>query len=288
MQAFLITAYKNQEQLIKLIQSLNENALVFVHIDKKSTELSLDALQNLQLKNTHIISKYNIPWGGYTHLLAILTLFRMALADERVHYIHTISGQDIRIKTWEHIEKRFATCDNIYMTCFDSKDLPKKIKQRYTQRIVTSRGTHISGLVDKMNTFYQKLQKKLHLSWNTIQPFDDVYKGVIWCSMPRKAAEYAIEFSKKNPIFLRTLKHVSLPEEFFFQTIFMMSDYRQYVVRENLRYTDWTKRNGSKPAILDETDFQKVIESDCIFARKIDDTISKDLIKKVETYLQGR
>ena len=33
MQAFLITAYKNQ--VVKLIKSLNENAMVYVHIDKK-------------------------------------------------------------------------------------------------------------------------------------------------------------------------------------------------------------------------------------------------------------
>lgn len=288
MQAFLITAYKNQEQLVKLIQSLNENALIYVHIDKKSKELSLDELQKLQLKNTQFISKYNIPWGGYTHLLAILTLIRMALADERIHYIHTISGQDIRIKTWEYIENRFATCENIYMTCTHSQDLPPKTRQRYEKRIVTSRGTHISGLVKKLNKYYKKLQKKLHLSWNTIKPFDDVYKGMIWCSMPRIAAEYALDFCKKNPVFLRTLKHVTLPEEFFFQTIFMMSDYKKYVIKDNLRYTEWTKRYGSRPAILDERDFEQIIESDSIFARKIDPEISKELIKKVETHLQGR
>lgn len=288
MQAFLITAYKSQDQLVKLIQSLNEHALVYVHIDKKSEELSLDELNSLQLKNTTFINKYNIPWGGYTHLLAILTLLKMALADERVHYIHTISGQDIRIKTWEHIEERFATCENIYMTCTDSKDLPKKTKERYTKRIITSRGTKISSFVEKLNKLYRKVQNKLHISWDTIKPFEDVYKGMIWCSMPRKAAEYAMDFCKKNPVFLRTLKHVTLPEEFFFQTIFMMSDYRDYVVKDNLRFTDWIRRYGSRPAILDETDFDKILESDCIFARKIDSEISKELAKKVETHLQGR
>ncbi|MBQ9983256.1 MAG: hypothetical protein IJP29_01570 [Lachnospiraceae bacterium] len=288
MQAFLITAYKNQNQLVKLIHSLNKHALVFVHIDKKSTELNLQELNSLGLENTQFISKYNIPWGGYTHLLAILDLFKMALGDERVSYIHTISGQDIRIKPWEYIEDHFRTCENIYMTCFDSKDLPQGIKKRYTQRIVTSRGTCIRKHIERLNRFYQKVQNKLHISWSTIKPFDDVYKGVIWCSMPRHAAEYALDFSKKNPVFLRTLKHVSLPEEFFFQTIFMMSDYRQHVIKENLRFTDWTKRNGSKPAILDETDFDSVIQSNCIFARKIDEDISNELIKKVDAYLEGR
>lgn len=39
-QAFLIMAYKNLEQLVRLIQLINENALVFVHLDKKSKTLN--------------------------------------------------------------------------------------------------------------------------------------------------------------------------------------------------------------------------------------------------------
>lgn len=54
MQAFLITAYKNQDQLIQLIQSLNEHALVYVHIDKKSTDLSINQLRSYNFKNTRV------------------------------------------------------------------------------------------------------------------------------------------------------------------------------------------------------------------------------------------
>lgn len=288
MQAFLITAYKNQEQLVKLIQSLNEHALVFVHLDKKSTELSLEELTSYHLKNTQFISKYNIPWGGYTHLLAILTLFKMALADERVHYIHTISAQDIRICSMEEMEKRFATTQKIYMTCTDALEIPAKTQRRFRQHIITSRGTgpFAQKLVKKANTTYTRLQKRLHINYTTIKPFKRIYKGMIWCSMPRKAAEYALNECEKTPSFLRHLKHITLPEEFFFQSIFMDSPFRDDVVNENLRYTDWTRRYDSRPAILDATDFDKIIESNCIFARKIDAEISKELIEKMDAYLQ--
>lgn len=286
MQAFLITAFKNQEQLVKLIQSLNENALIFVHIDKKSKELSLEQLNSYQLKNTLFISKYNIPWGGYAHLLAILTLLKLALADERVSFVHTISGQDVRICPWQQIEERFLNCDNIYMSCTNSKDLPPKTRLRYQRHIVTSRYIPIEGFVKKINKTYRKLQKKFHIKYSTIKPFDDIYKGMIWCSMPREAAEYAMNFSRENPVFLKTLRHVALPEEFFFQTIFMQSKFNKNVVPNNLRYTDWIERNGSRPAVLDETDFDKIIESDCIFARKIDPVISKELIEKIDDYLK--
>lgn len=286
MQAFLITAFKNQEQLVKLIESLNEHALVFVHVDKKSKELSLEQLNSYQLKNTLFISKYKVPWGGYAHLLAILDLFKLALSDERVSYLHTISGQDIRICSWQQMEQRFSDCNNIYMTCTGSENLPPNIKRRYERHIVTSRYIPIEGFTQKINKTYRKIQKKFHWKWTTIKPFDHVYKGVIWCSMPRAAAEYAMEFSKENPVLLKNLRHVSLSEEFFFQNIFMQSEYSKQVVPQNLRYTDWVERNGSKPAVLDESDFDKIIASDCIFARKIDSDISKELVKKIDDYLK--
>lgn len=278
MQAFLITAYKNHNQLIELIQSLNEHALVYVHLDKKSTELSIDKLRSYNFKNTTFIRQYAIPWGGYTHLLAIIKLMKLALSDNRVSYIHTISGQDILIKPWSAFEERFDNSNSIYMTCFSQDEFNSIVQRRYQQHIITSRGTHISGLVAKLNKLYLKLQKQFHWTWNTIKPFEHIYKGVIWCSMPRIAAQYALNFIRKNPSFLRNLSHVSIPEEFFFQTIFMNSSFKNDIKKYNLRYTDWNKRNGSNPAILDETDYPKIMQSDCFFARKIDPSISSELL----------
>lgn len=287
MQAFLITAYKNQDQLVRLIQSINENALVYVHLDKKSKALSLQKLNALQLKNTQFVSEYKISWGGIDHLLAILLLINLALADERVTYLHTISGQDIRVCPLKELEQRFNTSNEIYMTCTNSKNFPHQIKERYQHHIITSHYFPEKTLVRILNYCYISLQKCFHYEWHTIKPFDDIYKGMIWCSMPRDAAQYAIDFSTKNPVFLRYLKHVSIPEEFFFQSIFMTSEYKKNVTPRNLRYTDWTKRNGSMPAILDETDFDKIVKGDYIFARKIDPFISGKLVLMINQYLRG-
>lgn len=285
MQAFLITAYKNQDQLVQLIKSLNKHALVYVHVDKKSADLSITELRSLHLKNTNFINQYNIPWGGYTHLLAILKLMKLALSDKRTSYIHIISGQDIRIKSWDVFENLFTNCDNIYMTCFDQTEFTPIVHRRYQQHIITSRGTHIGKIVSILNKSYLKIQKKLNLTWSTIKPFKQIYKGVIWCSMPRAAAEYTINYTQKHPSFLRNLSHVSIPEEFFFQTILMNSKYSNNIIKNNLRYTDWTKRNGSNPAFLDETDYNKLLETDCVFARKIDSVISKNLLTMLKENL---
>lgn len=45
---------------------------------------------------------------------------------------------------------------------------------------------------------------------------------------------------------------------------------------------DWSQRNGSMPAYLDDTDYVKIKNSNCFFARKLDTNISKKLIELLE------
>lgn len=97
-----------------------------------------------------------------------------------------------------------------------------------------------------------------------------------------EAVRYAADYKKHSKGFGHALKFCSIPEEFFFQTLFMNSKYADYVVKNHLRYTDWEYRNGSKPAILDTTDFDKIKKSDRFFARKIDEKISGELISKID------
>jgi hypothetical protein len=50
----------------------------------------------------------------------------------------------------------------------------------------------------------------------------------------------------------------------------MNSNFRQKVVNDNLRYIDWVSRNGNNPANLDDSDYNKIVTSDSIFARKFE------------------
>jgi hypothetical protein len=62
----------------------------------------------------------------------------------------------------------------------------------------------------------------------------------------------------------------------------MNSGLKNSVICDNLRYTDWTKRNGSFPAVLDSSDLNKIIASKSLFMRKIDSKISEQLLLSVK------
>ena len=61
----------------------------------------------------------------------------------------------------------------------------------------------------------------------------------------------------------------------------MNSKFKDKVICEDLRYIDWDTRNGNCPANLDESDFDKVVSSNKLFARKIDLPLAEKLVRKL-------
>lgn len=284
MQALIVTAYKDLDQLVHLIESAKDDFKLFIHIDKKSKSL-YDKLNEYCFSNTSIYSMYSITWGGYNHLLAILELLKRALEDSDIEYIHIISGQDIIVRDYKSFEDKFGKTDLIFMSCSNIINAPTDVKDRFMYWIPSSNWNLRRILPRFIIEMLCMSQKLLHMKRRKLGDFNEVYKGMIWGSMPRKVVQYMVDYAYLNPSYMKALLHTRLPEEFFFQTVLMNSGYKNQVVCENLRYTDWTHRNGSTPAILDETDYNKIVESNCYFARKMDSNVSGGLTKLIDAFI---
>lgn len=268
-QAILITAYKDKKQLENLINFFASRFLVLIHIDKRS-KLSIPEQTNVK-----VIKKYKIRWGGLGHLLAILELLKLAIQDEEVEYIHIISGQDIPTKSVEDFDY-FKNNQNIYMQFEGVKNKNRYFKNRYRKGVLFSNLDSRQPLNHLLNIIYGILHKKN----KRIDKYNEnqIYIGLVWCSMPRNAANYVLKYiSSRNA--LRNWRHINIPEEYFFQTVLGNSHFRKRIINNNLRYVDWQYRNGSIPAYLDDTDYLKIKKTKCFFARKIDSNISSTLIK---------
>lgn len=70
-------------------------------------------------------------------------------------------------------------------------------------------------------------------------------------------------------------------DELFFQSIIMDSQFKNNIYKSNLRYIDWTT-GPDFPRVLCEKDYNKILESDCLFGRKFSDEL--DLIKFKQTF----
>ncbi len=291
-QAILITAYKNYDHLERIIQFFEDDSFeIYIHLDKKSF-ISDNQLKNLKKYNSLklIIQKYNVNWGGVNHLKSILFLTSRALENPKNKYFHLISGHDFPLKNKASFIEFFENNDQEYLEYYD---IPKigaadnenmdRIEYYNLYDIFDAKKPNQNKIIRKCIEIQKRMGFKRPLS----AKMPKLYGGSTWWSISRDCASYVVGFTKKNKYFLNRFKFTLCSEEFYFQTIIINSKFVDKVVNKNLRFIDWVARNGNNPAILDETDYKKVMSSDAFFARKFDYPYSKLLIVKIIDFLKS-
>ena len=83
-----------------------------------------------------------------------------------------------------------------------------------------------------------------------------LYGGPAWWSLTRECVAYLLE---KEDYIEQLYTDTLLPDEMFTQTLLMNSPFASTVVNKHLRYICWEHRNGNRPAVLDESDFARVL-----------------------------
>lgn len=285
MQAILILAHKNIEQVTKLATILNNNFEVYIHFDKKMN-IPENYKQILDKKNIHYISKIDVHWGSWSIGAATVLLMKEALKNRQIEYIHVISGQDWLTIPSKNIYDKFIDNDRIYMTYSKAKNVIKKgesiilwqkyyfnydkINRRSTFGKIYHRGLLLIQSLLRINKF-----KKLGINL-------EIYSGENWVDMPRDAVEYCINYLDSHPNLLKMLQTGCFSDEFWMQTILCNSPkFKQRIVKNHHRYIKWQKQHGSYPAVLDMSDFDNIINGDYIFARKFENPYSNKLITQL-------
>ena len=286
MQAILITAYKNFEHLLDLVDVFGSDMYTFIHIDKRS-EIPEIIINRLKLKKqVQLVSqKYKVHWGGKNHLRAILHLSEEAIKINKIERFHLISGHDYPIKSQDQFKVFFSKHQNInYISHFE---LP--IKQWPAGGLERYEYYNFYDLLDakKYRNIIFKLitiQKKLRIKRSFNRIGLKFYGGDSWWSLNREALEFVVNYTKKSPKFFKRMRHTFCSEEIYFQTVLMNSKLASTLQNDSLRYIDWSSRNGNFPANLDISDFVAIKNSTKFFARKFEFPVSMNLKNKIKTY----
>jgi hypothetical protein len=95
-----------------------------------------------------------------------------------------------------------------------------------------------------------------------------------------ECASYIVDFIESNKK-LRQFFHFTWgPDEFLIPTLIMNSKFKLTVINNNFYYIDWSG-GGDNPKILSADDYEKLISSDKMLARKFDimhDRVILDLL----------
>ncbi|WP_418603825.1 beta-1,6-N-acetylglucosaminyltransferase [Hwangdonia sp.] len=285
-QAILIAAYKNFDHLLEIINFFNDDVFeIYLHIDKKtklpkSFVRKLNAAGNLKL----LSRKYTVNWGGTNQLNCYLLLAEEAIKTKENVYFHLISGQDFPVKSITEFKKLF---DNpIKHDYLENFELPRekwKNENGGFDRFLYYYFFDISYAhkFKKEILFLVKIQKKLSIKRSFPSKIKKYYGGSSWWSLTRDTLQYVIGYTKENPYLLKRMKYTLASDEIYFQTVIMNSAYAKNVINDNLRYIDWSPERIGKynpsPALLDLSDFEKIKNSNKLFARKFDVPFSDDL-----------
>lgn len=286
MQAILITAYKNYTHLRDLVQFFDENYSIYIHIDQKGSISAEEITELRRYTNVKLVSQaYNINWGGINHLRAILLLAKEALVTEGNQYFHLITGHDYPIKSLgEFADFYDLNKDKDFMEFFTLpySPWPEGGMDRLSRYNMYDCVDGRNGWGELFIKRFSKIQKAIGFKRSFYKGFPKLYGGSTYWSLSLKSLRYVFEYMENHPKYLKRFRYSFCSEEIFFQTILLNSSRKDNIVDDNMRFIVWEERNGNFPANLDGSDYDNIMKSNALFARKFEYPVSSDLFLRIK------
>lgn len=284
--AYLIMAHDNEAQLKLLIKVLDykEND-IYLHIDKKS-ELKEKVFEVRNAK-LYIYRKVSVYWGDISQTKCQFFLLNEALKSYHDYY-HLLSGHDFPIKPHKEIVAFFEKNAGKQFIHFESKDYCIKETCRYyhilAPLLLRSRNRYLKNKIgwieEKILAFQRGRKVKRRL-----------FCGANWYSITH---DLALEFCSKQNKILKIVKWTISSDEYVLQTFYRTMATGKYELfaetkgpadyHSVAREIDW---NRGTPYVWRNEDFEYLMNSERMFARKFDQKIDFKIIKKIEGIIRN-
>ncbi len=272
--AYLIIAHNEPEVLATLLACLDdERNDIYLHIDRRSEEMRQRfAAWQTSRSGFFLLESREVYWGDVSQMQTEFRLFRTAHSRGGYAYYHLLSGVDLPLKSQDEIHAFFQTHSGKEFVSYwederHQRDLLRKVRYHYLfTRHLKDKGTFVHALTAPVRNLTLLLQKLIRFRRHAAVDFK---KGSNWVSITTGFCDYLLTQEEKcEAIFRRTLA----PDEIFLQTILHLSPFADNRYRneedfeeENLRKIDWKRGH---PYVWQEKDFEELMASPAIFARK--------------------
>ena len=217
--------------------------------------------------------------GGYSQINAELLLLKLATETDTYCHYHLLSGEDLPIKSNETIYDFFINNKNKEFVAFDDANFKDydRVKYHYRFQDKLGSGKWYLSYVQQLDIF---LQKKLHLSRNNNISFQ---KGANWFSISDSLARHVV---KQSDWIKSIFQNSFCCDEIFLQTLIINSPFINNLYsndfddnyESNMRLIDW--KRGS-PYVFCENDFNEIMNSNRLFARKFQAHKDINIIRKI-------
>lgn len=286
--AYMIMCHNNFELLKKLLILLDdERNDIYIHVDKKAKDFDYKSIHFCVKKATLTqIKRINVNWGGYSQIKVELLLLEEAVKKEHSYY-HLLSGADLPLKTQNEIHDFFEkNAGNEFVAIDRVSEFPGVFYDRIGQYhllqdyIGRTQG-YGSALLEYFERVALKIQSFLHIKRKNLK-YKKIYKGSNWFSITHKLA---IHLLSREAEIKENFGLGLCADELFLQTIIMNSSFKENLVNDCLRYTDWER---GTPYIFMMEDFESLLSCNKLFARKFDYTFAPEIVNCIFDFLQAK
>lgn len=292
--AYLISAHTDAPQLKRLIDALHKDAEYFIHIDKKSDINQFTTI--IKGKNIHFLSeRVDVRWGTILEVKYQMKLIAEAI-DHPTHFdrIFFLSGMDYPLWSNNHITE--------YLTEIGDKEIlmgvnmlhPKTSEAQHNQYTTARPFFNISFLSNKTNERIGIIARKLlkaigHKKSLTLPNGYQLYKGSAWWCISEELARYITNEYISNKPLRQYFKSSFGSAETLIQTIAFNSPFKEKCIEFDGPYPGLAELTPMhfidyEPVIkvMDESDYERLMESGKMFTRKLLSGKSDKLVKMLE------
>lgn len=288
--AFLILAHKDDDNFRALLSLLdNKNNDLFIHMDIKNKSYKKSDIELIaKHSKIHHTNRINVQWGAFSMVKAELKLLTKATQTGHYEYYHLISGDDLPIKSINYIHTFFrknAGKEFVGMVKNDSAYNFRVSRHYFFQNILGRFPDKAPKIWRKADRYCCLLEKKIGFVRNKSL---DLWYGSQWFSITDNFARYVL--SQKRWI-KKHFNHTYIPDELFLQTLLNKSPFKEnvYKIENNssfksaMRLIDWKR---GRPYIFKDDDFDELMSSEMIFARKFDSNANPNLTVKIKETIE--
>ena len=285
--AFLIITHTFPEQLEDIVKLLDaSNHIFFINIDQKNKKMfTTDAILRLKEKaNVIFLNPVRVNHGGFSQVTCTLKLLEEAYYWKhfKIDHFHLISGQDYPCMSNTDMDALFELENKSYMHFDSPEQIVEFRKQKFPDRIdyFNFSSLYIPFFPYKIKHLLIKGLNRLAKIYKR-KPLTDIYSGWQWFSWHRSVVEYVLNYVKNNPFYFRRFFFSYCSDEFFFHTILHIKAEQLNIEKYNsLRFIEWYPKRKAEtlPLVLDEREFDDIINSGAIFCRKVHPVLSAKLI----------
>ncbi len=281
--AHLILAHQNPVQLKRLVDRLSCNeAVFFLHIDQKVDIRVFTEIFSGNEQVNFIRNRVSITWASFSMVQATLNGFEeIKLSGFKIAHINLLSGQDYPLRPINEFHEFLKQhSDKAFMHCLD-------VNSEWTEAISRLEQYHLTYFINFPGKYI--LQKLI----NKVLPKRSMPENMIavgrsqWFTITFPQMLYILKKMQDSKSITQFFKFTWAPDEIIFQTILFNSEFKPYIVNDNLRHIDWSKK-GENPKLLLMEDLPALLGSSCFFARKFDRNIDEKVLDLIDQNLGSK